>query len=101
MTTEVFPLQDRIRLRAYRIWEREGRPEGRAEEHWRQAEYEVSQEEPEEPEVPDDPEYLPDPEPPGKSPDQPEEIPTVPEEVPPLPGEEISPPEQHIRRRAR
>ena len=26
-----------IRERAYLIWEREGRPEGRAEEHWRSA----------------------------------------------------------------
>lgn len=26
-----------IRLRAYRIWEKSGRPEGRAEEHWREA----------------------------------------------------------------
>jgi hypothetical protein len=29
--------QDRIRRRAYEIWEREGSPEGRAEEFWRQA----------------------------------------------------------------
>jgi hypothetical protein len=26
-----------IRVRAYRIWERTGRPEGHAEEHWREA----------------------------------------------------------------
>lgn len=26
-----------IRERAYRIWEQEGRPEGRAREHWEQA----------------------------------------------------------------
>ena len=26
-----------IRLRAYAIWESEGRPEGRQEEHWRRA----------------------------------------------------------------
>jgi len=30
--------EDEIRRHAYEIWEREGRPEGRAEEHWRQAE---------------------------------------------------------------
>ncbi|SAK83588.1 hypothetical protein AWB82_05601 [Caballeronia glebae] len=29
--------QDRIRRRAYEIWEREGSPEGRAEEFWQQA----------------------------------------------------------------
>jgi len=29
--------QDRIRRRAYEIWEREGSPEGRAEEFWEQA----------------------------------------------------------------
>jgi Protein of unknown function (DUF2934) len=34
----------RVRLRAYLIWEREGRPEGREAEHWRQAEHEVAQE---------------------------------------------------------
>ncbi len=26
-----------VRVRAYRIWERTGRPEGCAEEHWREA----------------------------------------------------------------
>lgn len=35
--------EQRIRTRAYEIWEREGRHEGRAEEHWRQAEVEVEQ----------------------------------------------------------
>lgn len=29
--------QGRIRRRAYEIWEREGSPEGRAEEFWQQA----------------------------------------------------------------
>ncbi|MFC7543950.1 DUF2934 domain-containing protein [Siccirubricoccus deserti] len=29
--------QERIRRRAHEIWEREGRPEGRHEEHWAQA----------------------------------------------------------------
>ena len=28
----------RIRERAYEIWEQEGRPEGREQEHWREAE---------------------------------------------------------------
>lgn len=30
-------IERRIRERAYRIWEEEGRPEGRAEDHWEQA----------------------------------------------------------------
>jgi hypothetical protein len=30
-------LEQRIRERAYRMWEREGRPEGRAEEYWNRA----------------------------------------------------------------
>ena len=29
--------EETIREAAYRIWEREGRPEGRAVEHWREA----------------------------------------------------------------
>jgi hypothetical protein len=35
----------RIRQRAYEIWEREGRPEGRAEAHWARAEQEVGDQE--------------------------------------------------------
>lgn len=34
--------QDRIRRRAYEIWEREGSPEGRAEEFWEQATASIS-----------------------------------------------------------
>lgn len=34
MQTEV---EQRIRLRAYWLWRREGSPKGRADEHWRQA----------------------------------------------------------------
>jgi hypothetical protein len=34
-------LHERIRRRAYELWEQEGRPEGRAEEHWSRAEREV------------------------------------------------------------
>jgi hypothetical protein len=30
--------EDRIRQRAYGIWEREGRPEGRDRDHWQEAE---------------------------------------------------------------
>ena len=36
--------EQRIRTRAYQIWEREGRAEGRAEDHWRQAEIEIERE---------------------------------------------------------
>ncbi len=34
----------RIRDRAYEIWVREGRPQGRQDEHWRQAEAEIAAE---------------------------------------------------------
>jgi hypothetical protein len=34
--------QSKIRERAYQIWEREGRQDGRAEEHWSQAEQELA-----------------------------------------------------------
>ena len=33
---------EKVRERAYQIWEREGRQEGRAEEHWSQAEQELA-----------------------------------------------------------
>jgi hypothetical protein len=33
-----------IRERAYRIWQEEGRPEGRATQHWLRAEAEIDQE---------------------------------------------------------
>lgn len=33
--------EDRIRERAHEIWQEEGRPEGRADEHWRRAEGEL------------------------------------------------------------
>ncbi|WP_353859577.1 DUF2934 domain-containing protein [Azospirillum formosense] len=35
---------ERVRRRAHDIWEREGRPEGRHDEHWAQAEAEVDDE---------------------------------------------------------
>jgi Protein of unknown function (DUF2934) len=35
-------LHERIRSRAYLLWEQEGRPEGRADAHWLQAEAEVA-----------------------------------------------------------
>jgi hypothetical protein len=36
--------ESRTRLRAYAIWEREGRPEGRHVEHWFLAQREIEQE---------------------------------------------------------
>lgn len=36
--------QERIRIRAHEIWERQGRPEGRHEEHWLQAVREIEME---------------------------------------------------------
>jgi len=35
---------DRIRIRAYEIWQREGRPEGRHEQHWVAATGEIDEE---------------------------------------------------------
>ncbi len=35
---------ERVKAKAHEIWEREGRPEGRSEEHWRRAEAEVDAE---------------------------------------------------------
>ncbi len=37
--------EKRVRERAYEIWERAGRPEGMAEQHWLQAEKEIAAEE--------------------------------------------------------
>jgi DUF2934 family protein len=42
---EPMPDEDRIRRRAQAIWEREGRPEGRQQEHWAQARREIEAEE--------------------------------------------------------
>lgn len=35
---------DRIRERAFELWQREGSPDGRAEDHWQQAEREIDAE---------------------------------------------------------
>ena len=35
------PNEEKIKMRAYEIWEREGRPGGREDEHWHQAEKDV------------------------------------------------------------
>ena len=37
--------EEKVRERAYAIWEREGRPEGQAERHWAQVEEELRAEE--------------------------------------------------------
>ncbi|HUD93368.1 DUF2934 domain-containing protein [Sphingobium sp.] len=34
--------QEKIRARAHAIWEAQGHPDGRAEDHWRQAESEIA-----------------------------------------------------------
>ena len=39
------PNDEAIRDRAYAIWEREGRPQGRERDHWLQARWELSGEE--------------------------------------------------------
>jgi len=41
--------EERVRARAYEIWEREGRQEGGHESHWQQAEKELREEEAGEP----------------------------------------------------
>jgi hypothetical protein len=38
MTSLLHDSADRIRALAHKLWEQEGRPEGRADIHWRQAE---------------------------------------------------------------
>jgi hypothetical protein len=37
--------EQRVQERAYEIWERTGRPEGKAMEHWLQAEAQIAAEE--------------------------------------------------------
>jgi hypothetical protein len=37
--------EQRVRERAYELWERAGRPEGTSAQHWAQAEAEISAEE--------------------------------------------------------
>ncbi|WP_136685935.1 DUF2934 domain-containing protein [Falsirhodobacter xinxiangensis] len=42
---------DEVEKRAYEIWEREGRPDGAHEDHWRRAKEELGTDEPQEKEV--------------------------------------------------
>jgi hypothetical protein len=37
------PPEHRVRMRAHQIWEQQGRPEGRALDHWIQAKWELEQ----------------------------------------------------------
>jgi hypothetical protein len=39
-------LEDIIRMRAYFLWEQDGRPEGRAEEYWQRAESQIKGDQP-------------------------------------------------------
>ena len=38
-----FPTDDQIRTRAHQLWEQAGRPEGREQEFWHQAEQELKE----------------------------------------------------------
>ncbi|MGP0001577.1 MAG: DUF2934 domain-containing protein [Acetobacteraceae bacterium] len=38
-------IEDRVRERAYALWEEDGRPDGRSDEYWQQARSEVEAEE--------------------------------------------------------
>lgn len=42
--SRIEPTEDAIRLRSYQIWEREGRPDGQAAEHWARAKAELEAE---------------------------------------------------------
>lgn len=37
-------MEDRVRERAYALWEKDGRPDGRSDEYWQQAQSEVDTE---------------------------------------------------------
>ena len=37
--------EDKIRVRAYELWEKDGSPEGRADEYWEQARAQIEDEE--------------------------------------------------------
>ena len=47
------PNESRVRERAHHLWEVEGKPEGKHQEHWHQAERELSSAEPGEDRTPD------------------------------------------------
>jgi hypothetical protein len=37
--------EEKIRVRAYELWEKDGSPEGRADEYWEQAQAQIDEEE--------------------------------------------------------
>jgi hypothetical protein len=37
-------VEERVQVRAYALWEQDGKPEGRADHHWRQAQSEIERE---------------------------------------------------------
>ncbi|REG60767.1 hypothetical protein B0G80_3579 [Paraburkholderia sp. BL6669N2] len=37
--------EEKIRARAYELWEKDGSPEGRADEYWEQARFQIDEEE--------------------------------------------------------
>ncbi|MFM0259992.1 DUF2934 domain-containing protein [Paraburkholderia sediminicola] len=37
--------EEQIRVRAYELWEKDGSPEGRADEYWEQGEAQIDEEE--------------------------------------------------------
>jgi hypothetical protein len=45
MNDEAKKTDERVRIRAYHLWERDGRPHGRNEEYWNQALAEIQAEE--------------------------------------------------------
>jgi hypothetical protein len=45
MSNEYDAYEARVRRRAHEIWEREGKPHGRAEDHWELAREEISEQE--------------------------------------------------------
>ena len=44
MSDEVRKTDERVRLRAYRLWEKDGRPHGRNDEYWRLALEQIQEE---------------------------------------------------------
>lgn len=44
MRGDILPREERVRARAERLWDEAGRPPGRDEEFWHQAEREITEE---------------------------------------------------------
>lgn len=103
--------EQRVRALAHRMWEEQGRPEGRAAQHWREAEQATAAEEAAEPAPPEhaattprgappaDPLRNPEPFPPALDPEYPAI--TGPEQIPNTPGARASlNPEEIVDERA-